>query len=216
MLSMCHDTRRSLTSSPCLPSSSAASHPLPLAVLLSGRRAFCSESALVKGLSVLTEESQNHRMFRVGRDLCGSPSPTPLPKQGHPEQAAEDRVQMGLGYLQRRRLHSLSGQPRPGLRQESPAAGAPSLPLVLPSHLTAFHTICSSCVSSHGPWLPSFSCSAHRTTCSSPLLCRLWSSSLVIIISFLKLFFRPVPSDSAWLSTVLLSSLVADCVESFG
>jgi len=28
-------------------------------------------------------ESQNHRMFRVGRDLCGSSSPTPLPKQGH-------------------------------------------------------------------------------------------------------------------------------------
>jgi len=27
-----------------------------------------------------TEESQNHRMLRVGRDLCGSSSPTPLPK----------------------------------------------------------------------------------------------------------------------------------------
>jgi len=27
--------------------------------------------------------SQNHRMFGVGRDLCGSSSPTPLPKQGH-------------------------------------------------------------------------------------------------------------------------------------
>ena len=47
--------------------------------------------------------SQNHRMFRVGRDLCGSPSPTLLPKQGHPEQAAQDRVQAGLEYLQRRR-----------------------------------------------------------------------------------------------------------------
>jgi len=31
--------------------------------------------------------SQNHRMFRVGRDLCGSSSPTALPKQGHLEQA---------------------------------------------------------------------------------------------------------------------------------
>jgi len=28
-------------------------------------------------------ESQNHRMVGVGRDLCGSSSPTPLPKQGH-------------------------------------------------------------------------------------------------------------------------------------
>jgi len=32
----------------------------------------------------LLTESQNHSMFRVGRDLCGSLSPTPLPKQGHP------------------------------------------------------------------------------------------------------------------------------------
>ena len=28
-------------------------------------------------------QSQNHRIVGVGRDLCGSPSPTPLPKQGH-------------------------------------------------------------------------------------------------------------------------------------
>ena len=54
-------------------------------------------------------ESQNHRMFGVGRDLCGSPSPTPLPKQGHPEQAAQDLVQAGLEYLQRRRLHNKAG-----------------------------------------------------------------------------------------------------------
>jgi len=44
-------------------------------------------------------------MFRVGRDLCGSPSPTPLPKQGHPEQVTQDLVHVGLEYLQRRRLH---------------------------------------------------------------------------------------------------------------
>jgi len=55
-------------------------------------------------------------MVGVGRDLCGSPSPTLLPKQGHSEQAAQDRVQAGLEYLQRRRLHSLPGQPVPGLR----------------------------------------------------------------------------------------------------
>ena len=28
----------------------------------------------------------------------------PLPKQGHPEQAVQDLVQVGLGYLQRKRL----------------------------------------------------------------------------------------------------------------
>jgi len=45
-------------------------------------------------------------MVGVGRDLCGSPSPTPLPKQGHPEQAAQDLVQVGLEYVQRRRIHA--------------------------------------------------------------------------------------------------------------
>ena len=39
-------------------------------------------------------------MFGVGRDLCGSSSPTLLLKQGHPEQAAQDLVQAGLEYLQ--------------------------------------------------------------------------------------------------------------------
>ena len=42
-------------------------------------------------------------MVGVGRDLCGSSSPTPLPKQGHLQQAAQDLVQPGLEYLQRRR-----------------------------------------------------------------------------------------------------------------
>ena len=41
--------------------------------------------------------------------------PNPLPKQGHPEQAAQHRGQAGLEYLQRRRLHNLHGQPGPGL-----------------------------------------------------------------------------------------------------
>jgi len=31
-------------------------------------------------------EQQNHRIVGVGRDLCGSPSPTLLPKQGHLQQ----------------------------------------------------------------------------------------------------------------------------------
>jgi len=57
-------------------------------------------------------ESQNGR---VGRDLCGSSSPTPLPKQDHLQQAAQDLVQAGLD-LQRSRLHNLPGQPVPVLR----------------------------------------------------------------------------------------------------
>ena len=61
-------------------------------------------------------ESQNHRMVGVGRNLCGSSSPTLLPKQGHLQQAAQDLVQAGLEYLQRRRLHNLPGQPVPVLR----------------------------------------------------------------------------------------------------
>jgi len=60
--------------------------------------------------------SQNHRMFGVGRDLCGSSSPTPLLKQGLPQQATQDLVRAGLEYLQRRRLHNPSGQPVPVLR----------------------------------------------------------------------------------------------------
>jgi len=54
-------------------------------------------------------------MVGVGRDLCGSSSATLPPKQGHLQQAAQDRVQAGLEYLQRRRLHHLPGQPIPVL-----------------------------------------------------------------------------------------------------
>jgi len=49
-------------------------------------------------------------MVGVGRDLCGSSSPTPLPKQGHLQQVAQDLVQVGFEYLQRGRLHNLPGQ----------------------------------------------------------------------------------------------------------
>jgi len=54
-------------------------------------------------------------MVGSGRDLCESSSPTPLPKQGHLEQAAQDLVQADFGFLQRRRIHSPSGKPVPGL-----------------------------------------------------------------------------------------------------
>jgi len=48
-------------------------------------------------------------------DFWGSSSTTPLPKQGLLQQAAQDLVQAGLEYLQRRRFHNLSGQPVPVL-----------------------------------------------------------------------------------------------------
>jgi len=59
--------------------------------------------------------SQNHRIAGVGRELCGSSSPTPLPKQADLDQAAQDHVQVGLEYLQGKRIHSLPGQPVPVL-----------------------------------------------------------------------------------------------------
>jgi len=55
-------------------------------------------------------------MLGVGRDLCGSSGPTPLSKQGHLQQGAQDLVQAGLEDLQRRRIHSLPGKPVPVLR----------------------------------------------------------------------------------------------------
>jgi len=54
-------------------------------------------------------------MVGVGRDLCGTSSPTLLLKKGHLQQAEQDLVQVGLEYLQRRRLHNLPGQPVPVL-----------------------------------------------------------------------------------------------------
>ena len=53
-------------------------------------------------------ESQNARGWQ---GPLWVPQPNPLPKQGHPQQAAQHR----LHSLQRRRLHSLPGQPGPGL-----------------------------------------------------------------------------------------------------
>jgi len=76
--------------------------------------------------------SQNHRMFGVGRDLCGSFSPTPLLKQGHPEQAAQDLVQAGLECLQRRRLYNLPGQPVSGLRHPQREEVLPHVQIELP------------------------------------------------------------------------------------
>ena len=54
-------------------------------------------------------------MVRVRRELWRSSSPAPLPELVYLEQAAKDIVQAGFEYLQRRRLHSLSGKPVPVL-----------------------------------------------------------------------------------------------------
>jgi len=71
-------------------------------------------------------------MVGVGRDLCGSSSPTPLPKEGRLQQAAEDLVQAGLEYLQRRRLHHLPGQPVPVLHHPQSEEVHPHVQTELP------------------------------------------------------------------------------------
>jgi len=71
-------------------------------------------------------------MVGVGRNLCGSSSPTPLPKQGHLQQAAQDLVQAGLEYLQRRRLHNPSGQPGPVLHHPQSEEILPHVQTELP------------------------------------------------------------------------------------
>ena len=59
-------------------------------------------------------ESQNPSTVGLAGP-SGVPQPSPLPKQGHPEQAAQDHIHGGFEYLQRRRLHNLPGQPGPVL-----------------------------------------------------------------------------------------------------
>ena len=57
--------------------------------------------------------SQNHRMVAVGRDLCGSSSPT---KQGHLQQAnhvPKCRIYTCFEPLQGRGLHHCPAQPGP-------------------------------------------------------------------------------------------------------
>ena len=76
--------------------------------------------------------TQNHRIVGVGRDLCGSSSSTPLPKQGHLQQAAQDHVQEGFEDLQRRRLHNFPGQPVPGLCHPQREAVLPHVQTELP------------------------------------------------------------------------------------
>jgi len=73
-------------------------------------------------------------MVGVGKDLCGSSSPTLLPKQGLLQQAAQNLVQAGLEYLQRRRLHHLPWQPVLGLRHPQREEVLPHVQTELPFH----------------------------------------------------------------------------------
>jgi len=95
-----------------------------LSLTLRGVRGESGRAAMTK--------SQNHRVVGVRRDLWGSSSPTPLLKQGHLQQAAQDLVQTGLEYLQRRRLHNLPGQPVPGLHHPQSEEVLPHVQLELP------------------------------------------------------------------------------------
>jgi len=71
-------------------------------------------------------------MLGVGRDLCGSSSPTLLPKQGHLQQAAQEFVQAVVECLRRTRLHNLPGQPVPGLRHPQGEEVLPDVQTELP------------------------------------------------------------------------------------
>jgi len=55
-----------------------------------------------------------------------------LPKQGHLQQAAQELVQAGLEYLQRRRFHNLSGQPVPVLHHPQSEEVLPHVQTDLP------------------------------------------------------------------------------------
>ena len=62
----------------------------------------------------------------------GHPVQPPLPKQGHLQQAAQDRIQVGFEYLQRSRLHNLPGQPGPVLRHPQREEVLPHVQVELP------------------------------------------------------------------------------------
>jgi len=92
-------------------------------------------------------ESKNHRMVGVGRDLCGSSSPTSLQKQDHLEQAAQDLIEAGFQYPQRRRLHNPSGQLVPVFHHPQSKEVPPHVQMQLP--MLSFVPIAPCPVSGH-------------------------------------------------------------------
>lgn len=74
-------------------------------------------------------KSQNHKMVEVGRDSWKSSDPTPLLKQGHLKQLAEDHIQMSLSYFHRLTVTELLRLGRDLWRSSSP------MPLLNQGHL---------------------------------------------------------------------------------
>jgi len=78
-------------------------------------------------LGFLKRTVLNHRMVRVGRDLCGSSSPTLLPKQGHPQHRAGSSCTCGAGtqrwVMEERGFHTILSFP---CSASSRAGGEPS------------------------------------------------------------------------------------------
>jgi len=89
----------------------------------------CRRGATAPGTKRCETESQDGRGWQGPLWVT---QPNPLPKQGHPEQAAQHRGQVWLEYLQRRRLHSLPGQSGPGLRHPQREVVLPRVQLELP------------------------------------------------------------------------------------
>ena len=89
-----------------------------------------SKSNFITSGTAITE-SQNNRIFGVGRDLCGSSSPTTLPKQGHLQQAAQDIVQAGLSPEK----ETCSSVPSPSEGRSSSSC----------SDRTSYASVCSRC-----------------------------------------------------------------------
>jgi len=96
-----------------LAGTSGISSPAPLLRGGSATAAASGPCPLRFAVSPRMETPQNHRMVGVGRDLWRSSTLTPLLQQVHLKQAAQDFVQAGYEYFQRRRLHNPSGQPIP-------------------------------------------------------------------------------------------------------
>ena len=55
-----------------------------------------------------------------------------MPQQSHLEQVAQDLIQAGFEYPQRRRLHNLPGQPVPVLRHPQREEVLPHVQMELP------------------------------------------------------------------------------------
>ena len=143
---------------------------------------------------------QNHRGWQ---GPLGIPQPNPLPKQGHPEQAAQDCIQAGLEYLQRRRLHSPSGQPGPGLRHPQREEVLPRLQLELP--LLQFVPVapCPDFPANSVLLVVEGPCLALVAVCSQSLQCKLLLPSLIDL-------HHCSPQDLC-LMILLVSALVSKC-----